>query len=587
MNTGRLLKFLGIAGFLLAVSAFFLPLVNPDLFWHLSAGRWIAGHLAVPRADFLSWPLGGQEWIDFEWLSQLIYYSLFRAGGFGALFFFKVSLLALTLAVVWRLLRLYGRSALAFLLLPAFSAGILGSCDLRPENFTLLFFACLLYQLEKARLAGGPRWSAGTALASLSFFALWTNLHAGYLYGLALLFFYFAGGLLREELPFIYGRAPLARPEAGLACLKLFGTGLAASLVNPYGWNIYKVILNHGRYLEVLQEQLIEWRPVDLANIYQRPYLLALAFVFAAVLYALLKNKKAVYEHIAALIFFAWASSNHARHIPFFILTGLAYSLEALRGTEMPGLSKRAARLAQGLAGLLLLWWYSSVVWPQYRPSFTFFRAYSDGLADFLKAESGRLAGLRLYNRWDWGGFLGWKLYPEYRVFMDGRYLFHGALEEDAKASGSMENWEKFIGERGFGLMLIEPNDPKAPMTVKLSGGRKAVVWRPAYLFYLPEKDWAVVYWDSRSLALVRRAAVPPGWLKQKEYRYLRPGDLSNLVAPVTEGRLPLKALGEEVERYIKNTPASYPTSLNARVDNFWKNLRELCRDKKSNCREQ
>ena len=72
----RFSKILLALGAALAASAFFLPVINPDLFWHLSAGRFMFDHGAVPRADFLSWTMAGRPWFDFEWLAQLIYYWL-------------------------------------------------------------------------------------------------------------------------------------------------------------------------------------------------------------------------------------------------------------------------------------------------------------------------------------------------------------------------------------------------------------------------------------------------------------------------------------------------------------------------------
>ena len=66
MTRDRAIDLLGWAAFALACSAFVLPVVNPDIYWHLSAGKYTVAHLAPPRADFLSWPLHGQEWVDFE-----------------------------------------------------------------------------------------------------------------------------------------------------------------------------------------------------------------------------------------------------------------------------------------------------------------------------------------------------------------------------------------------------------------------------------------------------------------------------------------------------------------------------------------
>ncbi len=70
-----------------ALAAFCLPIVNPDVFWHLSAGRWMAEHGGFPRADWLSATMAGRAWADFEWLAQLLWYGLERAFGMGGLVF--------------------------------------------------------------------------------------------------------------------------------------------------------------------------------------------------------------------------------------------------------------------------------------------------------------------------------------------------------------------------------------------------------------------------------------------------------------------------------------------------------------------
>ena len=232
----RLHKIAWFAGLGLALSAFFLPVINPDIFWHFSAARYMAEHGSVPRADFLAWTMQGREWVDFEWLSQLILYGLYKLGGFKLLVLFKGAVLAAVTVVSWRTAALSGRSRAvcpvlldseqksrepemnlspdasnqkggAWLYMPFFAAGIITNSDLRPENFSLLFFALLLYRLEWERLKGPPEFNLRDGVLAAVFFALWANLHAGYVYGLVLLVIYFLGMLSRAALPFIYGRS--------------------------------------------------------------------------------------------------------------------------------------------------------------------------------------------------------------------------------------------------------------------------------------------------------------------------------------------------------------------------------------------
>jgi len=139
IDNGRLSKIAWFSGLALASSAFFLPIINPDIFWHFSAARFMAAHLRVPRTDFLTWTMQGREWVDFEWLSQLILYSMYRLGGFKLLLLFKGALLAAVTVISWRTAALGGRFRAAWLYMPFFAAGMIVAGDLRPENFSLLF----------------------------------------------------------------------------------------------------------------------------------------------------------------------------------------------------------------------------------------------------------------------------------------------------------------------------------------------------------------------------------------------------------------------------------------------------------------
>ncbi|OGR45334.1 MAG: hypothetical protein A2X35_03575 [Elusimicrobia bacterium GWA2_61_42] len=582
----RIFGILGWGAFAFAASAFFLPVINPDIFWHLSAGKYTLAHLAPPRADFLSWPLAGADWVDFEWLPQVIYYLIHRAAGFWGLLFFKAGLLALTLLVFRGILLLYGRARLLPLALPFFAAAIITNSDLRPENFTLLFFTITLYYLEKSRLTALPAgWRFKAAV--FAFFALWTNLHAGYLYGLALVGLYAAGEFFEEELPFIYGKASFARPQKSLAYLGLFFTGLVSSLANPYGWKIYSVISNHQRHITTLQEHIQEWNTFDLTNAYQWPYVLALAVVMGSLVFFLLRRRHTAYTHFACLMFFLWASANHARHIPFFIITGLAFLL-ALPWPGLPekGL-KRAAALGAAAAWLLVnAWFYNNFIWTQYAAKPELFKWGSAGLSDFLRTNKKELSGLKLFNPWGWGGWLGWELAPDYKVFIDGRYLFHDKIVEVVGVRNGPQNWREMIGKYGFDLMLITLDEPKVPLKQKLADGSSGIFWRPSYLFYLPRSEWAVVYWDYSVAALVRRSAVPAGWLAGREFRYLRPADSLNLVAPLMGGELPLSAVRREALQYLKNHPTSGDSSPAADIMSFMGGLETLCAQKGTRCRQ-
>ncbi len=156
----RLWDLLGWGAFAFSASAFLLPLINPDLYWHLSAGKYTLAHGGPPHTDFLSWPLAGADWVDFEWLPQVLYYLLHKLGGFRALFAFKVLLLSLLLLVFRAIVLLYGRRAALPFLLPFFAAA--------PVAIAVVMVSAVLLE----RIAFRPVRGASGATMLLTSFAV-------------------------------------------------------------------------------------------------------------------------------------------------------------------------------------------------------------------------------------------------------------------------------------------------------------------------------------------------------------------------------------------------------------------------------
>ena len=51
-------------------------LTEPDIWWQMRTGKWIAEHNAVPKIDVLSYTYHGEPWFNVKWLSELWYYYL-------------------------------------------------------------------------------------------------------------------------------------------------------------------------------------------------------------------------------------------------------------------------------------------------------------------------------------------------------------------------------------------------------------------------------------------------------------------------------------------------------------------------------
>jgi hypothetical protein len=120
---------------------------DPDVFWHLATGRWIALHHAVPRVDPFSFTVPGAPWRTVDWLAELALYGAYAALG-------------------WRGLGLYDVLC-AFVLLAALAA-TLRQLGVR-ASIAIALLACVAV-IVQPRYAMGRPMTLGAALLSLSIF---------------------------------------------------------------------------------------------------------------------------------------------------------------------------------------------------------------------------------------------------------------------------------------------------------------------------------------------------------------------------------------------------------------------------------
>lgn len=524
------------AGVLAALGAIAMPVLNPDLYWHLSAGKYIVQHLRLPSADFLSWTEPGAPWTDFEWLAQIIYYAAWSLAGKAGFFALKFAVLAATFPVFYATLSLNGLKRAAFFALPAWALALMANSDLRPENFSVLFFSVLLWRLEAARLSAKAWPASPAAFARLTvFFALWANLHAGFAYGLLLLGFYAAGGWADRKLWPAAGADPGWRPALAV------GAAAAGSLLNPWGFKLYSILLQHAAQSGSMARYLAEWAPPSLANPWHWPFMAFFLVSFLLLLRRFVKERSLPLAHLATLGWLAFEASRHTRHIVFFSMAAAVFSFDAAARLWGPSALRRWGRFGFGLALVYL----SLLVWPRYFAFKVNLGEEAAGAASYLKANARELGGRRLYNPWTWGGYLGWALNPDYMVFTDGRYIFHKYLEPVSAAMADQDTWEKFAVERGFELVVFRRDYQLLPFEQAGPKGARTTVPRPSYLLFMPEEKWALVYWDAFSVLFARRGKSLPA-----EFKIVRPDDLESVKLALCSGDIKKKAAEAELELY-------------------------------------
>lgn len=235
---------------------------DPDLWWHLRLGQWIAEHHAVPRTELFSYTAAGAPQVDHEWLSELVFWGLHSAVGL-------LGLAVLVALVTWSgllalALTTRGHGAGGFttgLVLLFGSRAIQPVAGTRPQMLTFALLCWSLFLLDRhVRRGGRLVWLL------VPLFLLWAQLHAGFAAAL---------GILAVVLVTELATAWWHRRQAAVRWDRFVVGGLvlvisaAAALVNPNGIDLYRFALLGST--PAAHQLIQEWQPPDFTSLADAP----------------------------------------------------------------------------------------------------------------------------------------------------------------------------------------------------------------------------------------------------------------------------------------------------------------------------
>ena len=122
-----------------------------DTSWHLAAGRWIVAHGAVPTTDPFSYTFLGKPWTAHEWLSELLMFSVYAAGGWPGLLLMFGAVTGVTLVTLALYVRRWLSFPLALVPVTLCFVGTLEFSLARPHLFGWLLLALWMTSLLRAR----------------------------------------------------------------------------------------------------------------------------------------------------------------------------------------------------------------------------------------------------------------------------------------------------------------------------------------------------------------------------------------------------------------------------------------------------
>ena len=187
-------------------------------------------HLSIPHTDVLSFTVPQNEWINLQWLYDVLLYALWNVGGASGLVVVSAVCFVATFALLARHLGRYVGALTSTLLLLWVATTVNERFLIRPEMASFPLLAAVQLVLADGR--GNPRrlrWLVPLMIA-------WANMHSLFIMGVVAIGCAIAGALV-AELPLLPAnwRRDSAWPVSSRRQLFVWGgAALAATLVNPY-----------------------------------------------------------------------------------------------------------------------------------------------------------------------------------------------------------------------------------------------------------------------------------------------------------------------------------------------------------------
>ena len=399
----------GLIRVALGASLFLLmagTLADADLWGHLRFGLDMLSTGRLTAVDPYSFT-SDRPWINHEWLSELLMAIAYRGAGATGLNGLKLACIATIVTVVVAIARQHHATPAARDILVGLTvfATYTRTAAIRPQMFSVAVFCVVLYVLKEAD-RGRLR-----ALWILPFcFAVWVNLHGGWILGLAVAGIWFAGAIVQQPPR----RKTLLLVIAGVATL-------AATLVNPYGIGLWYFL---AKTVGLGRADITEWNPL----LALPPLILVFETILPMV--AVATTRQAHWRPAwkdAAIVLLLVAAAFKVGRLDAFAQAALAILLAPgiLTGLEAFGSKLHAqfwrARVPGGdwaAVGLVAL---ALVVGGRRLTRIVVEGAWipDKDAAMFLREHA---HGARVLTWFDWGEYALWQLSPVgIRVSMDGR----------------------------------------------------------------------------------------------------------------------------------------------------------------------
>lgn len=483
--------------------AFLLPLIvlfakmsgtqllfsDGDTGWHIRTGEWILAQHAVPRTDLFSFTKSNAPWFAWEWAWDVAFAAIHRVAGLSGVGFATTLILGFFTVLVYRLAVRVSHNHLIAVGVTVLTAAVSSIHWLaRPHLFSWIFTLLFLNVIESAK-SGRPKLLYVLPVLM----TLWVNIHGGFVAGIMILGCYAAGESLTAAIASEssdFRQLLAAAWKSSQNYWQSLALCAAATLINPYGWQLHKHIYTYLTDAELL-DKIQEFQSI---SFHAGPAILFEIMLVLAAFAAFRKLQARDFSPVLLLCVWAHYALLSARHIPIFMAVAapfaaslLADSLQAAR--SIPLLAKFARSVSEishdlsnmetgqrlhmiSAAGLLIIAALFAAGQEPFAPQFN----KENFPAQAMPVLDRRPVSAKVFTTDQWADFLLYKRYPAQRVFFDGRSDFYGNdfIKVNQRIASAEHDWKALLMQFGINLVLVKPEMPIAA-ALKLTPGAQVL----------------------------------------------------------------------------------------------------------------
>jgi tetratricopeptide (TPR) repeat protein len=474
------------------------PVTDGDIWFHLAYGKYLVeNRTLVPDHSVFSWTPTDTSRIYCVWISDIIFYVLYQAGGLYALYVLRYLLIAIFILLAASISIRRPTFYMPGVILICMSGLLMCSQGLhiKSEIFSFIFMSLMVWTWFRIKVKSDENPYLPYLIPLIMLF--WVNSHGAVIFGGLFLGLIFAGEVLNQ----LTGSSEkLCQGTRNHVFTAILLSGLAL-FITPYGWHCIADILNSlifsSEEFKRHTAAISEYQSIFYPKNFQHSmigYLISSSGILLILLFAQRKRRDIDWTILFTNIPFIIVYMKFLRATYFWGIIFVFSSLYLMRkvsenNSELSGNNSHKVGLQIAAAILLLIIAGEA----QYEMFSTGFNTEYIAPVEESRFIRDKFPHLRIGNDYLSGSYLIWTLWPDNKVFIDARYFpYHAWYDKFTHFCYGDDNAfkDEFLKEFSCDLWCVSYSVPRL------------------IEYFMRSPDWSLVYYGP-SACIFRSSSIP------------------------------------------------------------------------------